>query len=286
MNWTETYERSSKNVDLTKYATLNMTRAQDTLSNRYSFVPTMDVVKYLGQEGWEPCQVKEGNVRQKANTGFQKHMVRFRHGELGLIDEDEGLFAELVLTGSHNGLSAIDIHVGLRRFTCTNTMSVSEGRTAAYKIKHVGDAYNQTMLAAHGVASSIPMLGESIKEFRSIQMTSLDKMAFAKSAVACKYDEDFLGTHHMDLLGLCRPKRYGDKGDSLWNTFNVIQEKLLNGGVKTLQTEGHVDIHGTFVAPRRNTSRVVKDVKEDVRLNKALWALTEYFAKEKRAMEV
>ena len=65
------------------------------------------------------------------------------------------------------------------------------------------------------------------------------------------------------------------------------QEKMLNGGLKTLQKNGSIDMEtGLRNTPRHNTSRKVKDVKEDVRLNKALWSLTEHFAQEKRMLEL
>jgi hypothetical protein len=289
-NWRDTYERYTDRMqvlDLDRYPTLNQTKPYHETSDRYAFVPTMDVINYLSTDGWTPCEVREGQCRKADMKGYQKHMVRFKNLEYGLVDEDEGIFAEMVLTGAHNGMAVIDIHIGFRRFTCTNTMSVSESVVGAFKVKHLGDAYQQTMFAARNIKDALPRVADSMREYKDITMSSLDKVAYARAAVECKYDDEFLDSHYVDALALLKPKRRGDAGDSLWKTFNIVQEKLLNGGLKTLQKNGSIDMEtGLRNTPRHNTSRKVKDVKEDVRLNKALWTLTEHFAQEKRMLEL
>jgi hypothetical protein len=61
------------------------------------------------------------------------------------------------------------------------------------------------------------------------------------------------------LLG-CR--REQDAGDDLWNTLNRVQENLLAGGLMRRAANGRL------MRTRRITS-----IREDVRINGALWSL-------------
>jgi hypothetical protein len=62
--------------------------------------------------------------------------------------------------------------------------------------------------------------------------------------------------------------RYDDKGKDLWTTFNVVQENIMKGGLRGRKR----DANGRM---RNTTTRPVKSIDRDVKLNKALWVLTE-----------
>jgi len=63
------------------------------------------------------------------------------------------------------------------------------------------------------------------------------------------------------------PRRFEDRGNDLWTTFNRIQENLMRGGLSGHNRNG-----------RRLTTRPIAGVSENVRLNRALWTLTERMA--------
>jgi hypothetical protein len=62
-------------------------------------------------------------------------------------------------------------------------------------------------------------------------------------------------------------RRPEDRRSDLWTTASVVQEHLLRGGVR-----------GRAATGRRTTTGLVKSVGEDLRLNRALWTLTEKLA--------
>jgi hypothetical protein len=284
MDWTETYESSiNRNLNLDKYLTLWANEPMNSLSDRYAFIPTMHVVNVLKEANWFPVSVYEGWTRKKSKRGFQKHMVRFRNKEIGLVDKSEGIFPELVFTNSHDGLVQANIHVGFERFVCTNKMSVSEGVSMSFTVKHLSDAYSHILNAAETVSDSIPAIGDSIREYMNTYLDSNQRFDYARKAVECKYDDEFLDSHYIDHTKLLEPKRHADKGNTLWKTFNVVQEKMLTGGVITLQKKGKIDVKtGERKLARLERSRAIKSVTENVRLNKSLWALTEEFYQEER----
>ena len=48
-------------------------------SERYTYIPTIDVLRGLRKEGFEPFMVAQGQSRVKGKAEFTKHMVRMRH---------------------------------------------------------------------------------------------------------------------------------------------------------------------------------------------------------------
>jgi hypothetical protein len=70
---------------------------------------------------------------------------------------------------------------------------------------------------------------------------------------------------------LLQERRYDDRGDDLWTVYNVAQENILKGGIRGRK-------RGADNRIRRITTRPVKSIDRDVKLNKALWTLTEKMA--------
>ena len=60
------------------------------------------------------------------------------------------------------------------------------------------------------------------------------------------------------------PNRMEDNGDSLWQTFNVVQEKFIRGGVNYSSSKG-----------RKTQLRTIKDIQVSNKINTKLWELSE-----------
>jgi hypothetical protein len=60
------------------------------------------------------------------------------------------------------------------------------------------------------------------------------------------------------------PRRFDDRGSDLWSTFNRIQENLVKGGLNGRSAQG-----------RRQRTRPVQGIDQNLRLNRALWMLAE-----------
>ena len=50
-------------------------------SERYTYIPTIEVLRGLRKEGFEPFMVAQGPSRVEGKTEFTKHMVRMRHAD-------------------------------------------------------------------------------------------------------------------------------------------------------------------------------------------------------------
>jgi hypothetical protein len=63
---------------------------------------------------------------------------------------------------------------------------------------------------------------------------------------------------------LLTPRRIDDRASDLWTTFNRVQENMIKGGLRARNKSGH-----------STTTRAVKGIDQNVKLNRALWQLAE-----------
>ena len=72
------------------YATSPSTKVSD----KYSFIPTTQIMDDLGQEGWQVYDATQRNSRTGQGM-FTKHMLRFRNEDIPMVG---GIIPEIVLT--------------------------------------------------------------------------------------------------------------------------------------------------------------------------------------------
>ena len=53
--------------------------AHESRGDRYSFIPTIQVIDGLRAEGFEPYEVRQTRVRDAGKREHTKHLVRLRH---------------------------------------------------------------------------------------------------------------------------------------------------------------------------------------------------------------
>lgn len=232
----------------------------DGLSNRYGFIPTISVIDALRVEGWHPINVREQHVRNEDKRGFARHVVRFRREDLAPIVGD--VFPEIVLENSHDGTSAYKMHAGMFRLVCSNGMVTSDGEFAALSIRHSGDVVGRVIEGAADLVEEMPRLTDGIENMRTVRLDAEEQRIFARAALTLRYDSD----DHIPVSedALLRVRRSADQDNTLWTVFNRVQENIIRGGLRGFAKNG-----------QRTTTREVKSIKEDIRLNKALWTLAE-----------
>lgn len=68
----------------------------------------------------------------------------------------------------------------------------------------------------------------------------------------------------MTVSQILTPRRYEDRQDDLWTTYQRLQENLLKGGLPGRTAKG-----------KRSHTRAVNGIDGDVKLNRALWVMAE-----------
>jgi hypothetical protein len=81
-------------------------------SERYTYIPTIEVLRGLRKEGFEPFMVAQSKSRIEGKTDFTKHMIRMRHaGQVSTKPEAN----EIILINSHDGASSYQMLAGVFR---------------------------------------------------------------------------------------------------------------------------------------------------------------------------
>jgi hypothetical protein len=232
------------------------------VSDKYRFIPTIDVINEIKSYNWYPVSVLEANVRDLNKDGYQRHLVRFRHFDDLLNPKDNAV--ELLLFNSHDRTCAFSVSVGIFRFVCSNGLVVADNVFEAYKIKHIGDKESDIKSAIDKVSSYKPQLQSKIDTFESIKLSQSEKESFAKSSIPLRFAKHL----EIDSNDLLTPHREEDAKDDLYTVLNTIQENLLRGNVSGVNKE----------SGRRFTSKEITSISKDVEVNQGLWDIAERIA--------
>lgn len=233
-------------------------------TERYTYIPTIEILKGLINEGFKPFMAAQGKCRIKEKEDFTKHMIRLRTENN--INKPET--HEIILINSHDGTSSYQMMAGTFRFVCHNGL-VDGDIIQDIKIPHRGNIVDNVIEAAYTIVDNFDKVEEHIGEMKSLPVNNEEAEIFAKAALALKYEDDNAPIKADKLL---TTRRYEDnKDNSLWTRFNVIQENIMKGG-----------LHGHSSNGRRITTRPVQSIDSNIKLNKALWILAEEMKKLKR----
>lgn len=227
-------------------------------SERYAYIPTSIVLTKLRQEGFEPFMVCQTRVRNEDRREFTKHLIRLRHASQ--INGSEA--NEIILLNSHDGTSSYQMLAGMFRFVCHNGL-VCGDTTADIRVPHKGDVACQVIEGAYEVLRSFEQVQASRDAMRSVTLDTGEEEIFARSALALKYDDPTKPAPVTETQ-LLAPRRFDDRRPDLWSAFNRIQENLVKGGLSARTANG-----------RRQRTREVQGIDQNVRLNRALWVLAE-----------
>lgn len=240
----------------------------DGVSSRYSFVPTLTAVDLLRDAGWLPIHAEQSTVRKIERDGYQRHLIRFAKNGLSF----DGERVDLVLFNSHDRGCAFKLIASVWRQICGNGLMVAS-EFANFSHKHIGFSPDAFIHSAGEIASAAGTIADRVDEMKVIEMTPDERGVFAQAAHGLMYEEPEKAP--IQPRQLLHERRYDDKGNDLWTAFNVVQENALRGGLRG-RTRGS---NGRL---RRTTTRPVKALDRNIKLNQALWFLTEKMAELKQ----
>lgn len=232
------------------------------MSSKYTFIPTIHVVEALRQHGLVPVQANQSRTRIEGKGSFTKHLIRFQIKETPKWTVGETR-PEVVLVNSHDGRCSFQIMAGMYRLVCANGMIVGNTLHQA-KTRHTGDVVDDVIEATYRVIDDLPQIQDTVRTWMGKDLTLDQQQAYAQAALGLRWEENQAPIEPRQLLGLRRPD---DRHPTLWHTFNMVQENLMRGGLNGRSSSG-----------RRTRTREIKSVNADVRLNRALWQLTEHMA--------
>lgn len=224
------------------------------MSNKYSFVPTMEVMEMFQNEGW-----KLASVKQLGQGSFAAHELRFRNGELPKVGDT---LVEAIVKNSHNGMTSLNVSAGLHRLVCSNGLTVPTAVTQQFNVRHMGFDSNEVKKLTESFAKKLPFIQNSVDKMMDRMLTEGEKIDFAKNASIIKWGMG--SVPFLDYEELITPQRQGDTNDDLWTTFNIVQEKFVKGGLEYRGQTG-----------KKTSLRGLKNFVAINQINTKLWDLAE-----------
>jgi hypothetical protein len=184
-------------------------------------------------------------------------MIRLRpvRESITLVD----CIPEICLINAHDGTSAYQLLAGLYRPLCTNGLLCRMGDFAVIRVPHRASVIADVVAGAIQITAQFERIGAVVTAMAARMLTESEQLAFARTA----YEIRWAKVETRPLFApakMLEARREADANSSLWHSFNRLQEAAMSGGI----------VYHSRVQRLVRTRRI-RNIREDVRINTALW---------------
>jgi hypothetical protein len=234
-------------------------------SDKYQHISTAKIINGLLNEGFAPTWATQCRTRLTDKRAFTKHMLRFRH--VNARPTASGLYPEIVLINSHDGLSSYRLMAGVFRLVCSNGL-VAGNTYDEIRIRHQGDILGNVIEGTYHVIEDSKKMIESAEKMSALTLNNQEKEIFVEAAHSIRFENSPI-SEAIEPTKLLTPRRFAETNkNDLFTVFNIVQENLIKGGVR-----GYVrDANGYH---KRIRTRAINSIDQNTILNRALWSLAE-----------
>lgn len=233
------------------------TNPEPKMSNRYTFVPTFELIENFEREGWSVS-----SARQTGKGNYARHEIKMRNGQLPNVGDS---IVEAVISNSHNGMSTLKISTGLFRLVCSNGLTVPTSVAEEISIRHSNMEFGEIKRVTDQFAERMPVIQRSVSKMENTFLSDGQTIDLLNKAALLRWQKESVPVS-INMEELLVPEREADMGNSVWKTFNVIQEKFVRGGTQYRSKRG-----------RSMTMRTLKDFQVINKINTGLWELAESY---------
>jgi hypothetical protein len=206
------------------------------------YIPTLDVVSKLQNEGWKIQGVDEARAK---NRKIVSNYVQMQHPDFAVKNskgQDEAI-ASLTISNSCSGNKPLQLDLGAYRQVCSNGLVAFDAASESSKIQHTRINARDLDLFIHGLSNKSDKLIKEINDMKDKNMSYDQIRSFAYNAAKLRFSEE---DDKFDIDALLKVNRVEDESNDVWTVFNRIQENLTYD---------------------------VKNKEEDIKLNKYLYEL-------------
>ncbi len=231
------------------------TSASPKMSDKYVFVPTLDILENFEREGWQLASAKQ------VGKGLHSvHELRLRNGELPKVGDT---LVEAIIRNSHNGMATFRVSAGLHRLVCSNGLTVPTSVADKFNVRHSGFELDDVKRLMDGFAKKLPVIQGSVGRMMERELTIDEQIQYVQKASKIRWAEGSIPSDNQ-LVDILTPNREEDNSNDLWTTFNVVQEKFVRGGFDYRTRTG-----------RKSKLRNLKSILAVNNINTKLWELAE-----------
>lgn len=230
-------------------------------TDRFVHIDSEAIVERFAENNWFPHQSSQVRARNPEMAQYSKHLVTFRNPDMPTVN---GIIPQVVLINAHNGATTARLMAGLYRFLCANGLIVSENEFATFKVRHSSDALDQISEGIKQVVTSVPLIVGKSEQMNEIILNPVDRLNLSSNVIERIWTKD--QNKPFEAAQLLDARRSEDMNPTLWNTYNVIQENLMKGGLV-----------GKTASNRERVMRGITNIDRSVEVNQILWEETDKF---------
>ena len=235
--------------------------SKDT-SDKYTHIPTDQVIKDMELLGWGVVDAKEVKARKETTVGFQKHLVVFRNNDVVINGEDgDTVFPQVLLTNSHDGKNSFQFTAGLFRMICENGLVVATATFEDVKIRHMGYDFSTLQDTIKEMVEKLPLTVEAMNKMKEVELQEEQMFNLAKSFLDIRVEGTKNTYDNQAIEDVLNVQRKADEGNMLWEVFNRIQENIIEGNFEYKTPSGKL-----------RQARIIKNFKQDQDVNKKMFS--------------
>ena len=238
------------------------------VSDKYVVATTMTVVEDLEKLGWKPVKAMQRKNIKKSPDGslvpsqYSLHAVVFQNPDTYItkvVDGKEEIesYPQIILWNSFDGSCSFRFMVGCFRIVCSNGLCICDEQFADVRIRHIHYTFDQMRQVVQDAMKQVDIQIKKMDVMEKVELSESQKIKMAYEflkirGVKGEADEN-------TIKSILEPLRPEDEGNSLWSTFNILQEHLTNGGFKTSKNG------------KSRKARPVKSFIKDLEMNQEMW---------------
>ena len=210
------------------------------------YIPTLDLVTKLQDEGWQLKGVAE---HRSKNRKISNNYIQMQHPDFAVQNKQgkNEAFTSITLSNSSNGAQPLQMSLGMYRQVCSNGMVTFDQHAESQNIKHTEINYRDLDRFVSSMNSKANKLITEVNEMKHRGLSIEDIRKLAVEAASLRY----ANLDDINIDDLFAVNRIEDESNDLWTVFNRIQENLTHD---------------------------ITNMKEDIKLNQQLFTLAETFA--------
>lgn len=243
------------------------------VSDKYVQATTMDVVRDMAKLGWYPVVAKQCR-NKKGSKGIRSfHAISFQNPNVKIMKNETEVeaYPRIILTNSHDGFSSFKFMCGLYRLVCSNGLVVADEEFANMSIRHINYNFEELRKMVVTTMENLPEQISVLNKMQNTVLTEEEKSNLAISAIKLRkgYNEkDNVEINQETIDDVLTPIRKEDEGNTLWNVFNVIQEKIIKGNFYYSEKQ-----------KKARKMRMITSVVKDLQINKNLFNIANSYIK-------
>ena len=234
----------------------------NTVSDKYTHIPTERVIDDMELMGWKPVDAKEVKARTEDTRGVQKHLVIFRNDDVVINGEDgDTVYPQILITNSHDGKNAFQFTAGLFRMICENGLVIATDEFEDLKMRHMGYTFEDLQLLIRGMVEKLPLTVEAMNKMKNVELEEEQMFNLAKSFLNIRVEGTKNTFDDQAIEDVLESQRKKDEGNMLWEVFNRVQENIIEGNFEYKTPSG-----------KKRQARVIKNFKQDQDVNKKMFS--------------